>query len=268
MPKSLKYSLGIISLTLILGVIVTLKLGYRPAPTKVMGLSLFGSTSELGKMIAKRFYGQLGEEKVIIIGIDNEQTWSNEFLQGLLQTLQEEKRLPQKIYIEKAMSEVFHFDSLQAITGTIEFNGPSLTQTKEVIKASIVNNERVLIVVPHVFSSQLIESGPSHRLTQALLSEQILTAPPLTLSLTSLALHPSEEKSLNPVCVGLEADAPGTADLGCSIIAASRKSYRKQMLNREPRTQTEVVGYMEMPKPNDYLLLVHVPKKSAPQAAH
>lgn len=228
--------------------------------------SFFEKPEQIGAVALKRFYAPLAGEHAVILGLPTNRDWAAEVARGFASAANENQRAFAKIFIEKKMDQKMR-DMLATLTPElkeIDTNSESLTELGEAVTQALQSKERVLVVMPNIYSTHLVDGNPISRL------EKVVNLPGreegkavglFSLTVGPLALEAAQEKELDPICIGSERDGSGTADLGCAILMAGRGYYRKQILDSEPGVRSRFVAVMQAPKPNDYLLLVREPSK-------
>lgn len=242
-----------------LGVVLTLKFGYTPAPQRIMGPSLFTHAADVGAVVIKRFYGPLAEEDVVILGLPTNRDWSAEVMKGFIEAASANQRGFQSAVIEQRMPESVRKE-LQALIPAareIETNSQTMAELGDLVSEAQNKKQRLLVVVPNLYSSHLMEGALLRRLEVAM----GLKRPLFALTSGPLALNAEQEKELDPTCLGSERDAAGTAPLGCAIMNAGRGYYRKRLLEKEPDARKRFAAIMQAPGANDYLLLIREPQR-------
>lgn len=256
--KYTKWGIAFGFIMVTLGVILTLKFGYKPAPQRIMGPSFFTHAEEVGAVAIKRFYAPLAEEDVVVLGLPPNRDWSVAVLKGFVEAAKLNQREFKSAVIEKQMPESIRSQLLALLPTTREIssNTEMMTELGDAVLEAQTKKEKLLVVVPNVYSSHLLQDAPLRRL------EKVMDLPRPLFALTSgpLALEPLQEKELDPVCLGSERDSSGTAPLGCAIMQAGRGYYRKQVLDKEPDARKRFSAIMQAPGANDYLLLIREPR--------
>ncbi len=275
--KYTKYGIAFGMIVISLGVALTIKYGYRPAPARIMKPSFFEKPEQIGVVAMKRFYAQLASEMVVVIGLPVNRDWSAEVAKGFIQAAIENQRAPTRIVIESKMPDEFKAaiigdfvgdDSLHHSNGIsvseIETNTQSMSELKDAVTEALGTNERLLIIVPNLYSSHLLEGNPIHRL-ESLIEipgyKEGTAAGLFSITVGPLALEASQESEIDPICMGSERDGSGTAPLGCAILMAGRPFYRKRVLDSQPDARSRYVAIMQSPRPKDFLLLVRTPTR-------
>lgn len=248
------------------GVALTLKYGYRPAPTRIMKPSFFDHPQEVGTVVLKRFYASLVDEPVVVFGIPTNRDWAGGVLDGFVTAANANNRSFARAIVEKNLNEKVRSTIRASIANTVEIdtNSESLHELTDAIQAARAVGEKVLVVVPNLYSTHLLDGNPMQRLEAGLAKTSGVDPehrrPLFALSVGPLALEPAQEKDLDPLCIGAERDGSGTADFGCAIMQASRGYYRELRKEKNVANRSRFTAVMQEPKPNDYLLLVREPQ--------
>ncbi len=262
--KYTKYGIAFGLIIVTVGIAMTIKYGYRPAPARIMKPSFFENGEQIGVVALKRFYAQLADEHVVVLGLPTNRDWAKDVARGFVAAAKENQRTFAKVFVEKKMDQTLR-DTLKLMTPTlieIDTNSESLSELGDAVTQAIRAKERILVVMPNIYSTHLVEGNPISRL------EKLIDFPGrdegksvgiFSVTVGPLALEAAQEKELDPICIGSERDGSGTADLGCAILMAGRGFYRKQILDSESGLRSRFVAVMQAPKPNDYLLLVREP---------
>lgn len=256
--KYTKWGIAFGFIMVTLGVILTLKFGYKPAPQRIMGPSFFSQAEDVGAIAIKRFYAPLAEEDVVILGLPSNRDWAAAFLKGFIEAAKANQREFKMAVIERQMPESVRSElhGLFPAAREIDSNTETMTELGDAVAEAQTKKEKLLVIVPNVYSSHLLQDAPLRRLEKA----KDLQRPLFALTSGPLALEPAQEKELDPVCLGSERDGSGTAPLGCAIMQAGRGYYRKQVLDKEPDARKRFSAIMQAPGANDYLLLIREPQ--------
>lgn len=110
-----------------------------------------------------------------------------------------------------------------------------------------LHHQKIIILAPNVFVTQILKSGP---LSQIKLELSKLKQLPkiFSLSLTFFPMDRSEEEQLSPPCLVDSFDKAGTGAFGCVVLQSSRPLYRKK------KPQTTYVGFLNQIGETDYIL--------------
>ncbi len=264
--KYTKYGIAFGLLMVLTGVIVTLLVGYRPAPKKIMKPSFFDKPAEIGAVTLKHFYAPLADENVVVLGIPSNREWSKEFVVGFILAAQQNSREFTQIVVEQQLQADLRADVKKLMPTSLEIdtNKQDLTEFTGIITNAQKSKQRLLVIVPNLYSTHLLIGNVMRRLEASLAPETHEARPGETslfsITVSPLALEAAQEKELDPICIGSERDGSGTADLGCAILQAGRYFYRKRILDKTPNARSRFVAIMQSTKPRDYMVMVREPR--------
>ncbi|HRK07908.1 MAG TPA: hypothetical protein PLZ57_09095 [Pseudobdellovibrionaceae bacterium] len=243
------------------GVLLLLKYGYTPAPQRIMKPSHFASVEDLGRTVMKRFYGDLALENTIVLGVQVQEPQSLDFLRGYLSAAKDEGKAFTHALVEvelpadyaRTLTE-FGLETQSLRTNTVE-QTDFASAVKAVRTAS--GFQRLLIVLPNLYASHVIQNSPMHRLEKVLGESKSM----FTILLSTLATAPDQERQMEFACVGSERDTQGTAALGCSLMMSSRSIYRayRKLLEKEPVVKDRVVAIIQKTAGQDHHVLYRLP---------
>lgn len=279
--KYTKYGIAFGLLLVVTGVIVTFLVGYRPAPKKIMKPSFFDKPEEIGVVTLKHFYAPLADESVVVLGVPSNRDWAAPLVSGFMLAAQQNARAFTQVIVEQQLQDDLLAEIKKVVPTAkgIETNSADLTALTEIVSkvqgskpadSSQAPTERLLIVVPNLYSTHLLAGNLVQRLEASLAASSTSGSsdgarPPrglFSITVSPLALEPAQEKELDPICIGSERDGSGTADLGCAILQAGRYFYRKRILDNEPRARERYIAIMQSQQPLDYMLMVREPRAS------
>jgi hypothetical protein len=266
--KYTKYGIAFGMVIITLGVALSIKYGYRPAPARIMKPSFFEKPEQIGAVAMKRFYAQLASEHVVVLGLPTNRDWSADVAKGFVQASFENQRAPVKIFVEAKLPDHFKAAIQSQSQGVpileIETNTQTMAALGDAVSEALASKQRILVVVPSLYSSHLLEGNPINRL-ESLIDipgqKEGTAAGLFSITVGPLALEAAQEVEIDPICMGSERDGSGTAALGCAILMAGRPFYRKRVLDSEPEARSRYVAIMQSPRPKDFLLLVRTPTK-------
>lgn len=282
--KYTKYGIAFGLLMVVTGVIVTLLVGYRPAPTPIMKPSFFDKADDIGAVTLKHFYAALANEKIVVLGVPSNRDWSTELVSGFIKAARENSRDFTHVVIEHQMPHALRDGVKRLVPSAIEIdsNSERLEELTNAVLDAQKSGHRLLVIVPNLYSTHLLVGNVMQRLESNIAAggiaepradgrsevdripttRQNITGNTLfSITVSPLALEAAQEKELDPVCMGSERDGSGTADLGCAILQAGRYFYRKRILDKEPNARNRFVAIMQSPKPGDYMLMVREPQR-------
>ncbi len=264
--KYTKYGIAFGLLMVVTGVILTLLVGYRPAPQKIMKPSFFDKPEEIGAVTLKHFYAPLADENVVVLGIPSNRDWSTQLVVGFILAAKQNSREFTQVVVEQHLQNDLRAEVRKLVPTSLEINtnNQDLTEFTDIIASAQKSKSRLLVIVPNLYSTHLLLGNVMGRLEASLAPEQSDTRPNsmglFSITVSPLALEASEEKALDPICIGSERDGSGTADLGCAILQAGRYFYRKRILDKTPNARSRFVAIMQSTKPRDYMLMVREPQ--------
>ncbi len=272
--KYTKYGIAFGLVTMMVGVVATLLYGYRPAPVRIMKPSFFETPDQIGAVALKRFYVPLAKEKIVVLGLPTNRDWAAPIATGFMIAASQNSRKFTRVIIDDKMP-VETRDQIRAVAPNLielNTNTGTLAELTDALNAGLAANELILVIVPNLYSTHLLPGNAISRLEQIMATGGVADGVPkdaasvgssaslFSLTVGPLALEASQEKELDPICMGSERDGSGTADLGCAIAQAGRYFYRKRILDKEPNARDRFTAIMQSPKANDFLLLVRQPQ--------
>ena len=266
--KYTKYGIAFGLILVVTGVIVTLLVGYRPAPKKIMKPSFFDKPEEIGAVTLKHFYAPLADEYVVVVGVPSNRDWSAQLVAGFILSAQQNSRAFTHAVVEEQLQAEVRAEVKKLVPSAIEMNTnmEDLSKITEIVADAQKSKQRLLVVVPNLYSTHLLLGNLMRRLEAGLISkgEENPATPSaagiFSITVSTLALEAAQEKELDPICIGSERDGSGTADLGCAILQAGRYFYRKRILDSAPNARERYVAIMQSLKPRDYMLMVREPR--------
>lgn len=263
--KYTKYGIAFGLLLVVTGVITTILVGYRPAPTRIMKPSFFETPDQIGAVTLKRFYAPLASEKLVVLGVPTNRDWAPGLVRGFLQAAQQNSRTFNHVIVEEKLSHEMRDEMHKLVPKVTELNTNSetLAELMDALNTAHAAGDEVLLLVPNLYSTHMLPGNPMARLEKAIFTsdakEKGRIESLFAISVAPLALEATAEKEIDPICQGTERDGSGTADFGCEILQAGRYFYRKRILDNEPNARERFVALMQSSRPNDYLLLVRQP---------
>lgn len=232
------------------GIFLVLKFGTKPQPVQIMKPSYFSKTEEIGATIYRRFYAPITERSVVFLGIPPQPAWHQGVVRGVLLAAGVEKHPFDAVILEEGMPDLNLFNASSVEVVRVATNSATLSELMDLLKLYKSQNKKVLVVVPSTFSTHLLQGNLVNRI------EKISGEPVFSITSTQLALHPNQEILVSPPCVGMARDNSGTATLGCAVLSASRRLYRKDLKNDRYVAIMEQNGAFL-----DYLLMIAAPNQ-------
>ncbi len=223
-----------------------LKFSQAPPPKDIMKPSFFDRPEEVGAVVYRRLYGDMGQNDVVIFGVRPNEVSHRRLVEGFLLTSVKEN-LPITVVFRET-----HLEALALPEGTevvdFEFNTDQVVLTEK-IRSYTAQGKRVLLYTANVLSSRLIKNNPSERF-EAAWGKKVFT-----ISSVDVALRREQEQPNDPPCVGSERDGQGTAALGCAALLKGRSFYRKNI------DVSRIVALMDQRGEKDLLLYLSLPRR-------
>lgn len=230
------------------GIFVILKYGVKPQPEGIMKPSFFAQPEEIGAVVYRRFYVPIEQHKLVVFGIPPQPIWHQEILRGFIKAAALEHRPFEVLIEEEDMPALNQADLPVMETVRVRTNTSTQAEFAELLAKYKAQGKRILVHTASVFSSHYLKGNAILRYEQ--MSGENL----FSITSAPLALQPNQEHLVDPPCVGGERDEMGTSDLGCAILQAGRRFYRKKL------PQDQYVAIMNHKGPAmDYLLMVSAP---------
>jgi hypothetical protein len=223
-----------------------LKFSQAPPPKDIMKPSFFDRPEEVGAVVYRRLYGDMGQNDVVLFGVRPNDISHQKLVEGFLATSVQEK-LPITVVFRESHLEV---PAVPPGTEVIdfEFNSDQSALTEKV-RAQTAQGKRVLLYTANTLSSHLIKNNPVERF------EAAWGKPVFTISSVDVALRREQEQPNDPPCVGSERDGQGTAALGCAALLKGRSFYRKNI------DVSRIVALMDQRGEKDLLLYLSLPSR-------
>jgi hypothetical protein len=260
-------------LILTAGMLFVLKFGYTPVPPMVMTPSFFDQPSEIGAVAFRRFYAEIRERKIVVLGTPNEPAFHRDVVTGFLAAAAQDGSPFDVLIEEQQMPELVFPANMPA--GFQVKRVPSNTETQaemiDAIDEVEAKGQRAVVYLPNVFSTHILKGNALSRLERSMGQKffAVTTGP--------LALANDQEYLVDPACVGTERDSMGVSELGCAILKAGRSFYKemakanlseKENAKPKPNNQRRWVAIMNQPtQDEDYLLMISSPGQDKGNAA-
>jgi len=231
------------------GIFLILKFGVKPQPVGIMKPSFFSKPEEIGAVVYRRFYVDIDTKKLVVFGVPPQPDWNLAVVRGFLREAQALQR-PFDVLITESAMPPLDLTGLPSPLETIsiEMNSPTQSDLIDQLKAYHAAGKRVLLYTASVFSTHLLQGNPINRL------EKMTGESYFAITSAPLSLHPDQEFLVDPPCLGSERDTQGTSDLGCAVLMAGRRFYRKHI------DQSRFVAIMQKQGAvEDYLLMISSP---------
>ncbi|KYG66346.1 hypothetical protein AZI86_04640 [Bdellovibrio bacteriovorus] len=230
-----------VGVALVIGVGVWLTTLVNPQPTtkNIVPFAQYETPEDLGKQIFTALQSEVKRAPIVLLGVTPNQVEDMEVWRGFMQANQEVGSKYEIIAVEPMLPYVELFES------NLRFNiRDDMPRFVEGVKKAMQQGLRVAVLVPHIYSSQLIAGNPVDRL------QKEFEIPILSLSIVKFPVTLQQAEIFEPACVLEEGKDPGhTGPLGCMIRKVAKKTYDKKF------EDNKYSGLVEKLSANDYLIL-------------
>lgn len=225
----------VISLVLIGGLFVTVYFGLQPRTVTKITLAEYPSQDILADSILSQLHEEIKQYPIVILGVEPEvpeqmQIW-NHFLQS-----------PENKFDHMLIDQFIKTGDLFPKAERTDTRD-NVTQIIQVLTDLQAKGQRVVILLPTVYSSQLIAGNVASILKE----EGHLKV--LSISLADFPRSREEEKTMHFPCSVEDVDQTGLGQLGCAIAQGARNNYH------DPKTKGSWVGVMDQTSESDYLVM-------------
>lgn len=241
MKKIYAVFIGLFSL---IALVWVLQLSLKGKPIAKIKISEFQRPKDLSEAILMRLRQEIKDHRIVLLGVDPEEPLHLEIWKEFLLQIKEPGWKFDEIYIEKNLPRL-NANDFKPLTDKfidIKLEEPSL---KKQFENESKKNKRIALIVPHIYSSQLIKENTVQRLKVHPEDPQILS-----LTVVPLAETVEEEVAKRVPCVGEGADYSGESPLGCMI----QNKARFWMLKKRVKNPEAHWGIVEQVGLNDYLV--------------
>jgi len=219
------------------GIFFTLKYGLQPRPLSKIDLSSFEVPLKFAESIQFRMREEIKATPILIFGIQPDQAYQLELLQEFIKINKE----PSMAYDTIVADEHLALPSDFKVSERID----SLQKTEALaqgLKTAIEQNRRVLVVMPSIYSAQLVGGNVADLLKRK------FQLPMGSFTVVDFPRLREKEKEVTIPCMMTDADTSGVGSLGCAILQKARLAYRKKMT---PGFRT---GMMDQRGSSDFLI--------------
>lgn len=194
---------------------------------------------DFGKSVFEALKTEVTSSPIVLLGVTPNQIEDMELLRGFFEANQEPGSKYDMIVVEPMLPYVELFDSNMRIDIKAE-----MPRFVEGLQKARAEGLRVAVIVPTIYSSQLLLKNPAARLK----NEFKLNF--LSISVTKFPVTREQEEAFDPKCVIEEGkDFAGTGPLGCAVQNLARRTYKEKFVDNK------LSGFMEQTSPQDYLIL-------------
>ncbi len=248
--KSLFFSF-LFALLFLSGLAGSIYFGLEPRPLPKIKLSGVASPLGFSDAVFQRLSEELKNTNLFFVGVGPEpeqQALAQELIKKFA-SINSSKGVtlildPQLTFFDQYQNEfVQNFGDLFKNISTLSL----LTKYTSLISPEALS-EKIVIVAPNVFVSQILKESPIHKLKKEFVKTNQLPQI-FTLTLGFLPIQRSEENKVMPPCLVDQFDKQGTGALGCILLQSARPNYRKK------KPEGFYLGLFNQIGENDYLLL-------------
>lgn len=224
-----------------LGLYFAMSVSVHPETQTILKWSQFSTPEEFGKSVFEQVRADVKKSPVLFLGVTPNKIEDMELWRGFLEANQEPGSKYDVVVVEPMLPYVELFASNMRIDIKED-----MSRFVEGVQKARSEGLRVVVIVPNIYSSQLLKKNPVNRLKEDYKMEA------LSLSATKFPVTREQEESFDPKCVMEEGkDLTGTGPLGCVILNLARRTYRFKM------EDNKYSGLMEKLSPADYLILLN-----------
>jgi hypothetical protein len=232
------YWIGVVS---ILGLGLYFATSFKVHPTTEMKIKFanYKVPEDFGREVFFKLKEEVKLSPIVLLGVTPNQIEDIELWRGFFEVNQDPGSKYDMIVVEPMLPYVELFKSNMRIDIKDD-----MVRFVEGVKKARAEGLRVAVIVPHIYSTQLLKKNPASRL----LAEYKMDI--LSLTAVKFPSTREQEQASEPACVFEESkDFAGTGALGCAIQNAARQTYRL------PLEEGQFSGLMEQSGPKDYLIL-------------
>lgn len=237
------YWIGVV-VVLIGGLVASLYFGIQPRTLPKITTSYFQSEDEMAKAISQRLRQELFDYDILFLGAEPGRP---EHFKMWLSFLAEQKKEAASAYpvliVDPEYKASLSAEDSKLLSGAQEMSlKNSIADVAEVVKNARTQQRRVAFLAPNLYTSQMLQQSPTHRLKQEF---QLRTA---SFSAVYFPFTEKEEGQLLFPCSTDEKDYLGTGKLGCAVT----QKYR--VIRRKLKPKLNFTGLMDLTGENDYLV--------------
>lgn len=224
-----------------LGIYLSSIINIQPQSTAKIKFSQFSTAEDFGKQVFEKFKGEIKNAPIVFLGVTPNQIEHMEFLRGFLEANQEKGWKYDVIVVEPMLPYV----ELFASDVRVDIN-KEMARFAEGIKKARDQGLRVAVIVPNIYSAQVIKNNQVNRY---MINNNMKV---LSFSVTSFPVTREQEEAFTPQCIFEEGkDLAGTGAFGCLIQNLAKKTYRMKF------EDNKYSGLVEQTGPQDYVILLN-----------
>lgn len=224
-----------------LGIFFAVNFSIQPQSIPKIKFSQVSTPEELGKGIYERLRLEVKAAPVVLLGVTPNKIEDMELWRGFFEANQEKGSKYDVIVVEPMLPYVELFDSNMRIDIKEE-----MPRFVDGVKKALSEGLRVAVIVPNVYSSQLLKKNPANRLKDEFKLDVV------SFTVSKFPVTREQEEVFDPKCEMDEGrDLAGTGAFGCMVQNIARKTYRKKF------EDNKYSGMMEQTGAKDYLILLN-----------
>lgn len=231
------------TLVVVLGISASVYFGAQPRTVPLIKLSYFNEPEKIAEAIVSIAGLKIMEAPVLFLGVHPHSETDMKIWKAFL----DKNSHPGLKYDVVVMDPNLPYKNMIAANSEIDIKDDR-PRFIEGLKAAQEKNLRIAIIVPTIYSSQLIKQNP----VDLLKAEGQFK--PVSMSLVPFKLYADEKE--NPIypCI-VERDVEGTGPLGCAI------QIKERSLRVKKEKAHDWAGMMDLVGENDYLVFVQKVKE-------
>lgn len=219
------------------GIFFTIKFGLKPRPLAIIDLSSFGAPTQFAEAIEFRLREEIKKMPVLIFGYQPERPNQLEIIKEFIRTNTEPGMKYDTVVADENLTlppEVTVAEKIDSVN-RVEVLASGL-------KAALEQNRRILILLPTVYSTQMLGGNVADILRKQ------YQVPFTSFSIVELPRTREEEKAVSIPCITTDSDTSGPGVLGCAALQTGRMNYRKK------REAGKWTGLMDQRGASDFLI--------------
>jgi hypothetical protein len=224
------------------GIYLSMSVSVAPESVSKIAFGQFTYPEDLGNEVYEKLKEEIKESPLVMLGVTPNQIEDVELWRGFLETAGKDPATKYDVII---VEPKLPYVELLPSNLRIELK-EEMSRFVDGVKKARTEGLRVAVVVPSIYSSQVIKGNPVDRLKTEFGMNFT------SLSVTKFPVTDEQEKVFEPLCaVEDRQDKEGTGALGCMIRQAAKKTRKGKF------APNKFSGLMEQSSPRDYLILLN-----------
>jgi hypothetical protein len=235
----MKYLYGIfIGILSVVALVWVIRLGIEGKPVTKIKLSEFSTSKDVAVALTMRLRQEIKDHKIVFLGVDPEEPEHLSICLEILNTTDEPGWRFDEILMDKSLAKVKPLGVGEKI---VDLRAQE-SELKNLWSQEAYKERRLAVIVPHVYSSQLLLDNPVQRLKPSPEDGRVLSVTIVPLG------QKGDEPEINRLpCVAEGADFTGQSPLGCAI-------RKKAMFWSRPLKKGVRLGILEQFGLHDFVL--------------